>query len=148
MIHHWGSGDMTRSGHVTLRKVKTGWRVRCSGTARCGWYANYAFESTARWAAMAHGAAHAFGWDATPSVGYAALLYPGADGRLRVLDEGIIAAAPWPQPSLSGTGAILPLFVCEEERRPPRNPAKMPGGVRPDPGNRGKIAPVPGEEER
>ena len=97
-IHHWSSSDITGSGHITQRAVKDGWRVRCAGRARCGWHVTHLFDTTARWAAMAHGAAHIFGWDETPSVSYGALLFPSADRRMRVLDQGVISDAPWPQP--------------------------------------------------
>ena len=98
-VHHWAGNGNTGSSHITLRAVKAGWRVRCAGRARCGWYATHLFYTTARWAAVAHGAAHLFGWDETPSVGYAALLFPGVGGRMRVLDQGGITDAPWPQPT-------------------------------------------------
>ena len=82
--------------------------------------ANHAFEATDRGADMVHGAAHVFGWNETPSVGNAALLYPSADGRLRVLDEGSCSNAPWPQPGAREW----------EARDEPASPESCPGGKR------------------
>ena len=90
---------------------------------------------------MAHGAAHIFGWEETPRVGYAALLFPSVSGRMRVLDQGVISDAPWPQPRQSRPGPNVirpepppaqPCLFREEwtmtEPRPPPGRPTEPGG--------------------